>query len=140
MSPGRRAWRSVEEFAPENLADASGYNAAISILGPSFACLVFLHLFKAAVFVAAGQPPLHMDSMAYWQMARACCRATGWLLPRHRRSPARRVIPLFLAVFQALGGTHAMAATLVFQELSVVVTAHRGGLDLRELRGRGRAF
>jgi len=88
-----------------------------------FALLVCLHLCKAGSFIAAGQPPLYGDSSHYWSLADRM-RQGDWLLvsgtPEVRRTPG---YPLFLLPFQALAGSHAMAAVFVVQELMVVLTA-----------------
>jgi hypothetical protein len=89
----------------------------------ALAFLVLLHVAKASLFIAAGQPPLFEDSAQYWVMADDM-RHGDWALakpvPEVRRTPG---YSLFLLPFQALAGSHALAAATVAQELMVVATA-----------------
>ncbi len=101
----------------------------------ALALVILLHVAKAALFIAAGQPPLFGDSAQYWDLTERI-RQGDWALvnptPEVRRTPG---YSFFLLPFQALAGSHAMAALLIVQELMVVATALVGAWICRQATG-----
>lgn len=89
----------------------------------AFGLLVFLHLGKAGLFIAAGQPPLQGDAKHYWSVATRMAEG-DWLAatvkPETIRTPG---YPMVLVIFQLLFGRYALVAATVFQQVVVFVTA-----------------
>jgi 4-amino-4-deoxy-L-arabinose transferase-like glycosyltransferase len=87
------------------------------------ALLIILHIGKAGLFIAAGQPPLEADAAGYWRMTDRMLHGDLALVagkPNVDRTPG---YPLFLMPFQAFAARHALATATIAQELLVVAVA-----------------
>jgi len=85
--------------------------------------LIGLHLAKACLFAAVGQPPMEGDAGHYWNNADRA--ASGdWLLARGEVETIRTPgYPWLLALFQFVFGHHALIAITVCQQFMVFTTA-----------------
>jgi len=85
------------------------------------AILVGLHLVKAGLFFAAGQPPLFRDALGYWGFGSQMSEG-DWLLLQEKPAFRPPAYPLLIGVCQTFFGTHALVAMAALQQLGVVAT------------------
>jgi hypothetical protein len=98
------------------------------------AALVALHLAKAGLFLSAGQPPLYLDALGYWQLGAQMAAGDPCLRidPGAYRTPG---YPAFLALCQVAFGADAMIAAAAVQQLAIVAIALITGLICGRLSG-----
>jgi hypothetical protein len=110
--------------------------AARRILVALSASLIALHLAKACVFVAVGQPPLEGDALHYWNDSG---RMTGgdWLMAQGEVETIRTPgYPLFLAACRLALGRNALIAVTVLQQLMVLATAMLAAVISARISGK----
>ena len=89
------------------------------------AVLLCLELAKIAAFMAAGQGPVQFDAAIYWDLSRRMV-AGDWLLVADGDGPEITRTPgylLYVALFQAVCGTRALAAAIMAQHLLLLASA-----------------
>ena len=97
--------------------------------------LVGLHLAKACIFVAVGQPPIEGDARHYWNDGDRVVSG-DWLMVRGDVETVRTPgYPWFLALFQLVFGRHALIAATVCQQLMVFATAMVAAWIVRRISG-----